>query len=118
MINVIIVLILALICVITIRSSIKHFKGEGGCCGGSGGIIENKKDLSEPELGSKNISISGMTCENCRIRVQNALNSIDGLSANVNLKKGTATLHYSKEISEDEIRTCIENAGYGLQEVR
>ncbi len=114
MINIIIVLMLALVCFLTIHSSIKHFKGEGGCCGGGGGIIETKKTLSEPELGSKKISISGMTCDNCRIRVQNALNSIDGLSANVNLKKGTAILHFSKEISDDEIRKCIENAGYRL----
>lgn len=34
MTNYIIIAILAVIAVVAIRSSIKHFKGQGGCCGG------------------------------------------------------------------------------------
>ena len=116
MINYIIIAVLAIMVFFMLRSSIKHFKGEGGCCGGGGGIIEDNKKLTSTEIGSKTISISGMSCDNCRIRVKNALNRIDGLTAEVDLKKSTAELHYSREISDDEIRRAVEDAGYKLED--
>lgn len=119
MINVIAtIVIIALLVVIgffAVRSSIKHFKGEGDCCGGGGGNeIEIKKPLSEPEIGTKTVKISGMHCDNCRIRVQNSLNRIDGVSADVDLKKKEATLDLSREVTDNEIRRAVENAGYEI----
>lgn len=32
--NIIVILIIAVIAVFALRSSLKHFKGQGGCCGG------------------------------------------------------------------------------------
>lgn len=114
MINAVIIAILIVAVFLTLRSSVKHFNGEGGCCGGGGGTIEDNKKLSQPEIGEKTIKIEGMTCDHCRIKVKNALNRIDGLAVEVNLKKGTARLHYSKEISDDEIKHAIEDAGYSI----
>ena len=52
-----------------------------------------------------------MICEKCEARVQNALNEINGASAKVNLKKAEAKLDAIREVSEEEIRSAVQNAG-------
>ena len=115
LINILIILIITVAVISSLRSSIRHFRGEGGCCGGGNSIIEEDKKLSEKEIGKKVIEVSGMTCDNCRKRVKNALNRIDGVEAEVNLKKGTAVIHYSREISDEELAEAVEKAGYSLK---
>ena len=114
MINVIIVLALAAAIIFMAKSSIKHFRGEGGCCGGGGGAIEDEKTLEGPEIGEKVVKIEGMSCENCRVRVQNAINRLDGVACHVDLKKSEALLHYSRDVDDSEIRQAVEGAGYKL----
>ena len=111
---VVIVVIIAVIVIFASREAIKHMKGEGGCCGGGGGIIEDKKKLDKPEIGKEVLKIEGMHCDNCRVRVQNALNRIDGAAAKVDLKKSEAVIRMSREISREEFRKVIEEAGYTL----
>jgi len=43
MVNVIIVLILVILLSFAVKSSIRHFKGEGACCGGGSGTVKTKK---------------------------------------------------------------------------
>ena len=50
MVNVIIVLILVILLSFAVKSSIRHFKGEGACCGGGSGNGQNKK-AEEKEAG-------------------------------------------------------------------
>lgn len=114
MANVVIILIIAVIIIFAARESIKHMKGEGGCCGGGSGIIEDKKKLDKPEIGKEVLKIEGMHCDNCRVRVQNALNKIDGAAAKVNLKKSEAVISMSREIPREEFRKVIEDIGYKL----
>lgn len=96
---------------IGIRSSVKHFKGQGGCCGGSSEIKSKKKKLKNV-IGQKTVQIEGMTCENCKNRVESRLNNLEGLSAKVSLKKKTAILSMEKEIEDEQIRAVIKKAGY------
>ncbi len=116
MANIIILLVLAVILVIAIRSSIKHFKGESACCGGGSGTInkrsDRKKKLDGPVLGIKTLQISGMHCDNCAENVRTAINDIDGAMAKVNLKKGTAEVSYDRELDDDALRSAVEHAGY------
>lgn len=113
MANIIIVVIIAILVILMLRSSLKHFKGEGGCCGSSG-VIEDNKKLKDPEIACKTFLIQGMTCNNCKIKVKNAINRIEGISADVNLQKGIAKVHYSKNISDQQIRQVVEDAGYHI----
>ncbi len=113
--NIIIIAVIVVIALISLKSSIAHFKGEGGCCGGGSGVIEDNKQLTEKEIGQKTLHIEGMTCDNCRKRVKNALNKIDGVAAEVNLKKKIAVIHYSREISDEELKNTVENAGYKVK---
>ena len=89
-IDVIILIIVAVLLLIALYGSIRHFKGEGPCCGGTSSRKSQEKQLIRPVIGRKILRISGMHCENCADHVARALNAIEGVSANVSLKEGTA----------------------------
>lgn len=105
-----------------IRASMKHFRGEGGCCGGSCSVPEEppeRKSLSGPKLGEKVIHIEGMHCENCKNKVIRALNRLEGVSAEADLESGTATVSYDREIAEETLRFTVETLDYrvtGIEE--
>lgn len=112
MINIIIITIIVLAIFFAVRTSIRHFMGQGSCCGGnSGGSCALEKKLDGTVIFKKNVKIQGMICEKCEARVQNALNEINGASAKVNLKKAEAKLDAIREVSEEEIRSAVQNAG-------
>ena len=117
--NVIIIAALAVILAVAIKSSLSHIKGEGGCCGGgSSGIKEPDKKLSETVINTKVIKIDGMHCENCTNRVKRAINSIDGVSAKLDLKKKQAVIKYEKAVPDDTLVREIENLGYKVVSVQ
>ena len=59
----------------------------------------------------KKYKVSGMSCAACSSRVEKAVNSIDGVtSCNVNLL--TNTLVVEGNISDSQIISAVENAGY------
>lgn len=113
----IIVAILVIIIVVALLHAKKHFKG-GGCCGSGSNTIRSKKKLTAPKLGEKHLVIEGMHCENCAIRVENALNRLDGVVCKVNLRKNTAVVSYSMEISEDLLKQTVEALGYTVTKIR
>ena len=43
MTNAIIILLLVVLLIFAVKESIKHFKGEGACCGGGSGTIRARK---------------------------------------------------------------------------
>jgi len=108
--NYIIICIISVIIVFAFNSSIKHFKGEGGCCGG-GSYKPKKKKLKNIKY-QKTFKIGGMHCENCKRRVEEIVNEIQGISGKVDLKKGELTVSYAESISDDFIKMKIEKAGY------
>lgn len=115
--NILIIALLVLVLAVALLRTRKHFKG-GGCCGSGGNIIRDQKTLTEPKLGEKTLLIEGMSCENCEIRVQNALNRLDGISARVSHKRKRALVSYSREISNDLLRQTVERMGYRVTEIR
>lgn len=114
--NFIIIIILAVILFFALRSSMKHFRGEGGCCGGSTDK-PNKKKL-DSVTGQKILSVEGMSCQHCVNRVTEAVNSIDGASALVKLKKGLVIVSTDRPISNETITGAIEKAGYKVTEIK
>lgn len=104
-------LIILILCFFAVRGSFKHFKGEGGCCGGSGGV---KASREKPKriIAQKILTIDGMHCKNCSERVEKSINSIDGAYAKVNLKKKTAVICFEKEVLEDEPVKAVEKNGF------
>lgn len=103
--------ILLIILAFAILRTKKHFKG-GGCCGSGSNTIRDKKTLTSPKIGEKVLTVEGMHCENCEIRVENALNRLDGVACKVNLKKNIATVSYSTEVSDEQLKETVERLGY------
>jgi len=63
------------------------------------------------------IKIQGMTCQHCVMSVTKALTTIAGLKdIRVNLVKGEATFENTQNISLENIRKTIEDAGYKVVE--
>lgn len=108
--DLIIVGIIAVLIVIGVIYTIKHFKGKSGCCG-SGNTYVSKKKLKNI-IATKTYTVEGMTCENCKARVERYINDIDGAVGKVNLKKKELTVSMEREIPDDEIIAAITKAGY------
>lgn len=115
--NTIIICILLAIIVVAIFRVKKHFKG-GGCCGGGSRTIRDRKTLDGPKLGEKTLVIEGMHCENCEIRVENALNRLEGVACKVSWKKKTAVVAYREEISDEVLKHTVEALDYQVLEIR
>lgn len=113
MVDIIILLLVLVLIFFAVKGSLKHFKGEGSCCGGgSGSIDKHRKKLDGPVLGKKNVRIEGMHCEHCAATVENAVNKIAGAVCKVDLKKNLATVSYDRNLDDFAIRKAIEDAGY------
>lgn len=110
--TIIILVVLVIIVIFAIRGSRKHFGGEGGCCGGGSSTVEDVKELEGKKLGEKIVRIDGMHCDNCKNRVQRALNRVDGASAKVNLKKKEAVVSYDRQVSDEDLKRAVENEDY------
>ncbi|SHH04882.1 Copper chaperone CopZ [Butyrivibrio fibrisolvens DSM 3071] len=110
--NIVIGIILVLILILAIKGSVKHFKGEGGCCGGGSSVKVRDKKLESPVIGKITLKVEGMHCENCANRVKRTINSIDGASCKVNLRKGLVTIKYDREIDRDVFVKAIESLDY------
>lgn len=108
--NYIIIGIIAVVTVIGIIYTVKHFKGEGGCCGG-GSYKPKSKKLSNI-LYQKTFKVDGMHCDHCKNRVEEVVNDIKGIAGKVNLKKGELTVSYAEDVDDEIIKARIERAGY------
>lgn len=89
----------------------KLFKGETSCCGTEAPRVPEKK-LNGLIVGEKVVKISGMTCGNCKNRVEMLLDDIDGAAAKVNLHRNQATVKMTRDVSDDEIKTALAGSGY------
>jgi copper chaperone len=60
------------------------------------------------------LNISGMSCNHCKMKVEKALKTLDGVEdVQVNLGAGQAVVGFdSSKISEVDLKTVIGDAGY------
>jgi copper chaperone CopZ len=60
-------------------------------------------------------TVSGMTCEHCVASVSEEVLGITGVtSVDVDLPTGTLTVASEQPLSEDEVRSAVDEAGYRL----
>ena len=115
MADAIIILVVVIILIFALKGSIKHFKGEGACCGGSGGVKTKKtkkKTLEGPVIRRRTIRISGMHCQNCVNGVTRAINAIDGAAAKVSLKNNSAEVSCDRDVDKEKLKRAVEDAGF------
>lgn len=111
--TVIICLIIVILCLIGLRSTIKRVAH--GCCGSGGNSVKRIKasdrDISHYPY-HYTVTVEGMTCGECKKRVENAFNGVEGYYAVVNLKQKKADVYAKAEKTEDEIKETIWRSGY------
>lgn len=117
--TVVLVILIIVVVAIAVKSSIGHFKGEGGCCGGGGSNIipEEDKQLEGSVIEEKIIKIEGMHCENCVNKVKRAINKLDGASAQVDLKNNQAVVKFDKKVDEELLKNVIENLDFKVVDI-
>ena len=110
----VICILLIIICVFGLRSYLKRLAS--GCCGSSG-----EKALKRVRVQDKDLShyphqcvmkVDGMSCGNCAVRVENALNRMDGVWARVDLEAEEATVHMKQEYEDKMLKEAVRAAGY------
>lgn len=59
------------------------------------------------------VNIDGMCCEHCAKRVQDKLSTVKtAVSVDVKLKKKIAVIRSREQLSEEEIKALVTDAGY------
>lgn len=112
-------LILAIVVVVVflgIRSSVKHFARKGGCYGSSD--YKPKKKKLPKVLYQKTFQVEDMHCEQCKRRVEEAVNDISGVAGVVHLKKGELTVSYETDVEDEVIMAKLEKRGYRVVGVK
>jgi len=96
---------LSSVCVVTNALRLRKFKTN---------YKEDKKKMN-----TKTIFIEGMSCNHCKMSVEKALNSLEGVTkAEVNLENKNAIIEASKEIEKSKIIKVIEEAGFEVKEIK
>lgn len=109
--NWIAIVIIVIILIPAIRTTVKHMKGEGDCCGGSKEKVPKKK-IDGPKLRELTVHIEGMHCQNCKNRIEKHLNELDGVICKVNLNKKIAVVSLYQEVEESVIKETIEKLDF------
>ncbi len=77
-------------------------------------IKKEKEDIK-----MKKIEIEGMQCNHCKMTVEKALNSIEGVNnVKVDLEKKNAVIEFEKEIDNNKIKEVIEEAGFVVKDIK
>ena len=109
--NAIILIILIVIIAFALWGTIKHFKGEGDCCGGPKEKVKKKK-IAGKKLYDLVFDVYGMHCTNCKNRIENHVNEIEGVVCKVSLEKKQAVVSCYEEVDREFIRTVIDGLDF------
>lgn len=89
-----------------------------GCCGAGGGKEKRiEKDGSEFKY-VYIITVGGMSCKNCAVRIENAFNRQEGIAASVDFKSARAVVRAKEPVTELMLRKTICDNGYTVKEIR
>ncbi len=96
------------------ESLMKESLNENNTC--DMGVCKNKNLKGETKM--KTISIEGMQCNHCKMSVEKALNSIEGITnVNVDLENKKASIETNKDIENSKIKEVIEAEGFKVTEI-
>jgi copper chaperone len=98
--------------VLVIRSYRK--KLASGCCSASDESVKKNKVADKDKSHypyEKTLVVDGMVCKNCSARVENALNSIDGVWAEADVSSGRVTVRMKREIEDKVLKKAVNDIG-------
>lgn len=113
---------LSSVCVVTNALRLRYFKNKNiiqeELCINDKCDVKINKNIEEEKI-MKTISIEGMQCNHCKMTVEKALGTIDGITnVEVSLENKTAIIETSKEISDDTIKNVIEDSGFTVIKIK
>ena len=109
----IVVLVFAIVLALAVRAALRHFKGEGGCCGGGAGAPPPVADKAiGPAVARRELSLDGLHCMKCVARVKAALEALPGVAADVTLDPQRAIVRMDREVPDESLRKAVENQGF------
>ena len=103
---------------IVLRTKIKRIGIKRTCCGGKKPEKREEKKLDFEPIFEMTVRIDGLCCEDCAIRVENALNRIDGVAANACHHEKKAVLLSCREPDEKEIRKTVSDCGFAVTDMK
>ena len=77
-------------------------------------VQENKEELKMKKV----LTIEGMMCGHCTGRVEQALNALEGVKAEVSLDDKTATVTAAENMSEEMLVKAVTDAGYTVVDIQ
>lgn len=106
---------LSSVCVVTNALRLKRFKNKNSS---STNTNIKEKSKKEEKVMEKTVLIDGMQCNHCKMSVEKALNSIDGIDkAEVILEEKKAIIKCNKNIEANEIKKVIDDAGFTVVDI-
>lgn len=116
--NIVLIAVIAALAGAGAASAVRHFRGQGDCCGGGGGTVKaEKKELQNPEILRYIMHIEGMHCENCKAAVERQINRIEGAACEVDLKNKTATVRCDRQIEAETLRRTVAMMDYDVKSI-
>jgi len=112
MTDIIITATLIAVVAFSICRTVRHFTAKSGCCG-SGDYRPKKKKLTNV-IRTKTFIIEGMHCKNCKMRIEDSVGDINGVSADADHIKGTLTVSYAEDVDDSLIIERVERAGFAV----
>jgi len=107
---------LIIISVFGIRSYMKRLAS--GCCGSSGEKSPKRIKVKDKDLSHYphqcTMKVDGMSCGNCAVRVENALNAMEGVWARVDLEAGEAQVYMKQKYEDKALKDAVKAAGYTI----
>lgn len=68
---------------------------------------------------TRKISVEGMTCNHCAMRVEKALKEIPGVKAvKVDLQRKLVTVDLDDSLNNDQLKASIEDVGYNVTDIK
>ena len=112
--NIIIGILLAALVVWAVMRTHWRAKKGSACCGER--EASEKRIPRDPNRAHYpyeiTLDIGGMTCENCAVRVENALNAMDGVWATVDIATHTAKVRCKQQPDYQNLCDAVRKAGY------
>ena len=92
-----------------------------GCCGAGGAPAVKKQRVKDrnpahyPHI--KTLYIDGMTCGSCVNRVENGLNSLEGVWASADLGTEKAVVRMKELLDDTALKEAVSQAGYRVYKI-
>ena len=127
-----ILVVVAILLLLALRATIRHYSGKGGgCCGcsgdgcgscGSSNTGARGEDLSKKavtaDTPSKIMRIEGMHCANCKKSVEKALTAQTGvIRADADVDRGIARVFYEKGVDDAKLQEAVEKEGFVVKNI-